>query len=108
MNHIKCIVSCTITITLSLGVCNLCSANTDKPLILKISPTQSLTFSQTETKSHTFEDVKPVNYDSKAIKKMKRAKRTLKKITSLRYSKKQKIRALLSKSSYVIQYTHTL
>ena len=112
MSYIKRITPFAIVFTLLLGMCNLCSANSikheQKPLILTIDTTKPLTFSPPETKKHTFKKTTPVQHDSVISKKLKRAKQVLNKMTSLKYGKNQKIKAYLGKSSYRLQYTHTL
>ena len=112
MNNKKKITHSVLALSLFFGMCNLCTANDvtpkTKPLILEIDTTKHLNFSPSESKKHTFEKVKVVKYDNKISKNIKRAKRALNKLTSFKYGKKQKLKAHLGKSSYVLQYTRKL
>jgi hypothetical protein len=57
---------------------------------------------------HTYREVAKKKKTDMASKSIQRAKKALKRITSLRYRKNQKLRALIGKSSYTVQYTHKL
>ena len=112
MSYIRTITPYALAFSLSFGACSLCSASDITPksasLILEIDASKLMKFSLTEKKKHTFEKTVSVKHDSKISKSIKRAKRALNKLTSFKYGKKQKVKAHLSKSSYLLQYTHKL
>lgn len=57
---------------------------------------------------HTFHASNEKRKTDVVSKGIVRAKKVLKRITSLRYRKNQKLRALIGKSSATVQYTHKL
>ena len=57
---------------------------------------------------HTFHATSKEKKNDTVSKSMVRAKKVLRRITSLRYRKNQKLRALIGKTSAIVQYTHKL
>ena len=80
------------------------------PSLLLAADTTNLGLHPPQTlQSHTFSDTHNPNQSADTLSStLSKAHKAFKKVTSIRYGKKQKIKAKFGKSSYVLQYTHTL
>lgn len=105
----------TLAIVISLSLTSL-NAFADEPAQLKPSPGLILEIDlqtlnaqlQSAPTVHTYHESAKKKKSDPLSKNILRARKVLKRITSLRYKKNQKLRALIGKSSYTVQYTHKL
>lgn len=108
---IKLALAATLTLGISYTTVLADDSTTQKTpsgLILEIDTTTLNTESKDTPVVHTYRKITQKKSTDVVSKSILSAKKVLKRFTSLRYKKNQKLRALIGKSSYTVQYTHKL